>query len=93
MSYNVNIRIIGRWSQIKAWTKINMIDVDGKDYFIAIVNCVNEKVVGFNFEIKDVSAACPKDWSKSNEVLEIGYYAKTPGEKIYKLDLRKLKLP
>ena len=74
-------------------SEVNMIDVEGKDYHIAIVNCVNEKVVGFNLDIKDVSAAWPKDWSKSNEELEIGYYAKTPGEKIHKLDVRKLKLP
>lgn len=74
-------------------SEVTMIDVEGKDYHIAIVNCVNEKLVGFNLEIKGVSAAWPKDWSKSNEELEIGYYAKTPGEKIHKLDVRKLKLP
>jgi hypothetical protein len=74
-------------------SEIHPIDVKDEYYHFAIINCLSEKVAGFDLEIKELTAACPKEWGQANEELTIGYYAKKPGEQVMKLDLRKLKLP
>lgn len=75
-------------------SEVNKIDVRGKYYNIAIINCESDKISGYNVAIKGVTAAWPKKWRISDKELELGaYFSNVPGERTLMLDFHKLKLP
>jgi hypothetical protein len=74
-------------------SEIGQIDVKGKFYQLAIVNCRNGEVSGYNIDVKDVTSAWPKAWRAEDKMLDVSYSTQEAGNKVFSLDFEKIKLP